>query len=50
MLQYPVVETETGPKGKPTGFYLVNAGEGRRLAQLLLYVRADRHANSLDPR
>jgi ParB family transcriptional regulator, chromosome partitioning protein len=35
MLQYPVVEPETGPNGKPRGFYLVNAGEGRRLAQLL---------------
>jgi ParB family transcriptional regulator, chromosome partitioning protein len=35
MLQYPIVEPEIGPKGKPTGFYLVNAGEGRRLAQLL---------------
>src|ERR1700724_307389 len=35
MLQYPVVEPELGPKGKPTGNYLVNAGEGRRLAQLL---------------
>ena len=35
MLQYPVVEPEIGPKDKPTGFYLVNAGEGRRLAQLL---------------
>jgi ParB family transcriptional regulator, chromosome partitioning protein len=35
MLQYPVVEPETGPKGKPTGHYLVNSGEGRRLAQLL---------------
>lgn len=35
MLQYPVVEPETGARGKPTGFYLVNAGEGRRLAQLL---------------
>jgi len=35
MLQNPVVELELGPKGKPTGFYLVNAGEGRRLAQLL---------------
>jgi ParB family transcriptional regulator, chromosome partitioning protein len=39
MLQYPVVEPELGPKGKPTGNYLVNAGEGRRLAQL---VRAKR--------
>jgi ParB family transcriptional regulator, chromosome partitioning protein len=35
VLQYPIIEPETGPKGKPTGFYLVNAGEGRRLAQLL---------------
>jgi ParB family transcriptional regulator, chromosome partitioning protein len=35
MLQYPVVEPELGPKGKPTGYSLVNAGEGRRLAQLL---------------
>lgn len=35
MLQYPIVEPETDAKGKPTGAYLVNAGEGRRLAQLL---------------
>jgi ParB family transcriptional regulator, chromosome partitioning protein len=35
MLQYPVVEPEIGPNGKASGFYLVNAGEGRRLAQLL---------------
>jgi len=35
MLQYPVIEPETGPNGKPTGFYLVNAGEGRRVAQVL---------------
>ncbi len=35
MLQNPVVEPEIGPRGKPTGHYLVNAGEGRRLAQLL---------------
>lgn len=34
MLQYPVIEPELG-KDKPTGNYLVNAGEGRRLAQLL---------------
>ena len=39
MLQYPVVELEVGPKGKPAGNYLVNAGEGRRLALLL---RAER--------
>jgi ParB family transcriptional regulator, chromosome partitioning protein len=35
MLQYPLIEPEIGSKGRPTGFYLVNAGEGRRLAQLL---------------
>jgi ParB family transcriptional regulator, chromosome partitioning protein len=35
MIQYPVVEPEIGRRGKPTGFYLVNAGEGRRLAQWL---------------
>ncbi|MET4121792.1 ParB-like chromosome segregation protein Spo0J [Bradyrhizobium sp. JR1.5] len=35
MLQFPF-EPELGPKGKPTGHYLVNAGEGRRLAQLLV--------------
>jgi ParB family chromosome partitioning protein len=34
MLQYPIVEPEVGAKDKPTGYYLVNAGEGRRLAQL----------------
>lgn len=47
MLQYPVVEPELGPKGKPTGCYLVNAGEGRRLAQLLRVkrkeIKADEH-------
>jgi ParB family chromosome partitioning protein len=47
MLQYPVVEPELGPKGKPTGNYLVNAGEGRRLAQLLRAkrkeIKADEH-------
>jgi len=32
MLQYPVVEPELGPRGKPTSNYLVNAREGRRLA------------------
>jgi len=41
MLQYPVVEPETGPKGKPTGNYLVNAGEGCRLAQLLCAKRKE---------
>lgn len=41
MLQYPVVEPELGPKGKRTGFYLVNAGEGRRLAQLLRVKRKE---------
>jgi ParB family transcriptional regulator, chromosome partitioning protein len=41
MLQYPVVEPELGPKGKPTGDYLINAGEGRRLAQLLRVKRKE---------
>jgi ParB family chromosome partitioning protein len=41
MLQYPVVEPELGPKGKPTGNYLVNAGEGRRLAQVLRVKRKE---------
>jgi ParB family transcriptional regulator, chromosome partitioning protein len=41
MLQYPVVEPEVGLKGKPTGHYLVNAGEGRRLAQLLRVKRKE---------
>ena len=41
MLQYPVVEPEIGPRGKPTGNYLVNAGEGRRLAQLLRVKRKE---------
>jgi ParB family chromosome partitioning protein len=41
MLQYPVVEPELGPRGKPTGNYLVNAGEGRRLAQLLRVKRKE---------
>lgn len=34
-IQNLVVETEKDEGGKPTGFYLVNVGEGRRLAQLL---------------
>ncbi len=41
MLQYPVVEPELGPRGGPTGNYLVNAGEGRRLAQLLRVKRKE---------
>lgn len=41
MLQYPVVEPELGPRGKPTGNYLVNAGEGRRLGQLLRVQRKE---------
>lgn len=41
MIQYPVVEPEIGPREKPTGFYLVNAGEGRRLAQLLRVKRKE---------
>jgi len=34
-IQNLVVETEKDEGGKPTGSYLVNVGEGRRLAQLL---------------
>jgi ParB family transcriptional regulator, chromosome partitioning protein len=41
MLQYPVAEPELEPNGKPSGFYLVNAGEGRRLAQLLRLKRKE---------
>ena len=35
ILQNPVVEPENNASGKPTGFYLVTIGEGRRQAQLL---------------
>jgi hypothetical protein len=35
MIQNLVVEPETNEDGTPTGLYLVTAGEGRRLAQLL---------------
>src|SRR4051794_34847621 len=35
ILQNPVVEPEVNAGGKPTGFYLVTIGEGRRQAQLL---------------
>jgi len=35
MFQNLVVEPELDAEGKPTGFYLVSIGEGRRLAQLL---------------
>lgn len=34
-IQNPVVKTEQDAHGNATGFYLVTAGEGRRLAQLL---------------
>jgi ParB family chromosome partitioning protein len=49
MLHYPVVEPEIGPKGKPTGHYLVNAGEGRRLAQLLRAKRKEIKADEPIP-
>jgi ParB family transcriptional regulator, chromosome partitioning protein len=49
MLQYPVVEPEIGPRGKPTGHYLVNAGEGRRLAQLLRVKRKEIKADEPIP-
>lgn len=47
MLQFPLVEPETGARGKPTGFYLVNAGEGRRLAQLLRAKRKEIKSDEL---
>ncbi|WP_375414995.1 ParB/RepB/Spo0J family partition protein [uncultured Bradyrhizobium sp.] len=36
LLQNPVVEPEFDKRKKPTGYFLVTAGEGRRLALLLL--------------
>jgi len=41
MRQMPNVEAERTDKGRPTGFYLVNIGEGRRLAQLLRVKRKE---------
>lgn len=41
ILQMPVVEPELGKDGKPTGFYLVTIGEGRRQAQLLRVTRKE---------
>jgi ParB family chromosome partitioning protein len=41
ILQNPVVEPETHASGKPTGFYLVTIGEGRRQAQLLRVKRKE---------
>lgn len=35
LLQAPVVEPELDEEGRPTGFWFVTIGEGRRLAQLL---------------
>lgn len=35
MLQNLIVEPERSAEGEPTGYYLVTAGEGRRLGQLL---------------
>jgi ParB family chromosome partitioning protein len=49
MLQYPVVEPEIGPRGKPTGHYLVTAGEGRRLAQALRVKRKEIKADEPIP-
>ncbi len=49
MPQYPVVEPEVGSNGKPTGYYLVNAGEGRRLAQLLRVKRKEIKADEPIP-
>jgi ParB family chromosome partitioning protein len=36
LLQNPVIEPEFDKRGKPTGYFLVTAGEGRRQALLLL--------------
>ncbi|NEU96858.1 hypothetical protein [Bradyrhizobium uaiense] len=51
MLQFPVVEPE--PKDKPTGHFLVNAVEGRCLAQLLRAkrkeIKKDEQAAFFDP-
>lgn len=41
MLQNLVVEPEHDADGKPTGFYLVSVGEGRRLARLLRVKRKE---------
>jgi ParB family chromosome partitioning protein len=41
MRQMPNVEPECTDKGRPTGFWLVNIGEGRRLAQLLRVKRKE---------
>ena len=41
MLEQPAVEPQIGPRGKPTGNYPVNAGEGRHLAQLLRFKRKE---------
>jgi ParB family transcriptional regulator, chromosome partitioning protein len=49
MLQFPVIEHEVGAKNKPTGNYLVNAGEGRRLAQLLRVKRKEIATNEPIP-
>lgn len=45
ILQMPVVEPEISKDGKPTSFYLVTIGEGRRQAQLLR-VRRKQIANT----
>jgi ParB family chromosome partitioning protein len=46
-IQNLVVETEVGEDGRKTGSYLVTAGEGRRLAQLLRVKR--KHIKADDP-
>uniref|UniRef100_UPI0030198D97 ParB N-terminal domain-containing protein n=1 Tax=Sphingobium aquiterrae TaxID=2038656 RepID=UPI0030198D97 len=45
LIQNLVVEPETKEDGTPTGYYLVTAGEGRRLAMLLRAKRVNRRAN-----
>jgi len=47
VLQNLVVEPERDAKERPTGFYLVTIGEGRRLAQLLRAKRREIRKNEL---
>ena len=48
-IQNLLVKTETDQTGSATGFYLVTAGEGRRLAQLFRVKRKQIKADELIP-
>jgi ParB family chromosome partitioning protein len=48
-IQNLLVKTETDQTGSATGFYLVTAGEGRRLAQLFRGKRKESKADGLRP-